>query len=85
MVKNSPANTGATRDVGSVPQSGRSPGGGNGYLLQYSWLENSMDRGAWRASVHRVAKSWTLLSTADIHHVITGSYALSQLWHILRS
>ena len=58
---------------------------GNGYLLQYSCLENSMDRGAWQALVHGVAKSWTLLSMADIHCMITDSYALSQLWHILRS
>ena len=42
--------------------SGRSPKEGNGYPLQYSWLENSMDRGAWRATVHGVTKSWTWLS-----------------------
>ena len=42
---------------------GRSPGGGNGNALQYSCLENSMDRGAWQAKVHGVAKSWTQLST----------------------
>ena len=47
------------RDLGSVPQSGRSPGEGNGYPLQYSCLKNPMDRGAWRATVHRVTKSWT--------------------------
>ena len=46
-------------DLGSIPGSGRSPGEGNGNLLQYSCLENSMDRGAWRAIVHGVAKSWT--------------------------
>ena len=45
-------------DLGSVPQFGRSPGEGNGYPLQYSGLENSMDRGAWRATVHGVTKSW---------------------------
>ena len=49
-------------DMGSVPGLGRSPGEGNGYPLQYSWLENSMDRGAWRATVHGVSKSWTWLS-----------------------
>ena len=43
-------------DVDSVPQSGRSPGEGNGNPLQHSWLGNSMDRGAWRATVHGVAK-----------------------------
>ena len=46
-------------DPGLIPGSGRSPGEGNGYLLQYSCLENSMDRGAWWATVHGVAKSWT--------------------------
>ena len=46
-------------DLGSIPVSRRSPGEGNGYPLQYSCLENSMDRGAWRAIVYVVAKSWT--------------------------
>ena len=50
------------RDVGSVPGSGRSPGGGHGNPLQYSCLENPMDKGAWWATVHRVAKSRTRLS-----------------------
>ena len=49
-------------DPGSIPGSGRSPGEGNGNLLQYSCLENPMDRGAWWAAVHGVAKSWTRLS-----------------------
>ena len=56
MVKNPPANAG---DAGSIPGSGRSPGGGNGNPLQYSCLENPTDREAWRAIVHEVAKSWT--------------------------
>ena len=47
----------SSRDPGSVAMSGRSPGEGNGNPLQYSWLENSMDREAWRASVHVVAKN----------------------------
>ena len=47
------------RDTGLIPQLGRSPGEGNGYLLQYSFLENPMDRGAWWATVHGVAKSQT--------------------------
>ena len=59
VVKNLPANA---RDVGSIPGSGRCPGIGNGNLLQYSFLENSMDRGDWRATVHGVTKSWTRLS-----------------------
>ena len=52
-----PANAGDTRDVGSVPGSGRSPGGGHGNRIQYSCLENPMDRGAWKATVHRVTTS----------------------------
>ena len=59
MVKNSPANAGDIGDGCSIPGSGRSPGEGNGNLLQYSCLENPMDRGAWRTTVHGVAKSWT--------------------------
>ena len=50
-------------DPGLIPELERSPGEGNGYLLQYSCLENSMDRGVWRATVHGVPKSWTQLST----------------------
>ena len=61
-VKNLPANAGDIRDVGSTPGSERSPGGRNGNPLQYSCLENPMDREAWQATVHRVAKSWTPLS-----------------------
>ena len=49
-------------DLGSVPGSGRSPGEGNGYLLQYSCLENSIDRGAWQTTVHGVTKSQAQLS-----------------------
>jgi len=47
-------------DTGLIPGLGRSPGKGNGNALQYSCLENSLDRGAWRATVHGVAKSWIL-------------------------
>ena len=54
VVKNPPAG-----DVGSIPGSGRSPGGGNGNPVQYSCLENLMDIGAWQTRVHRVAKSQT--------------------------
>ena len=58
VVKNPPVNAGDIRDVGSIPGSGRSPGVGNGNQLQYSCLENPMDRGARQATVHRVTKSW---------------------------
>ena len=57
--KNPPANAGDTGDTGSVPGSGRSPGERNGNPLQYSCLENSMDREVWWATVHGVAKNWT--------------------------
>ena len=56
MVKNPPANAGAEIDVGLIPGSGRCPGGGNGNPLQYSYLENSMNRGAWQATVHGIAE-----------------------------
>ena len=62
MVKSPPANTGDRRDAGSTPGSGRSPGGGHGNPPQCSCLENPMDRGAWRATVHGAAKSWTRLN-----------------------
>ena len=65
VVNNLPANAGDTRDVGSIPGLGRSAGGGHGYPLQYSCLENPMDRGAWWAAVHGVAESWTRLSWAE--------------------
>ena len=61
VVKNLPASVGDVRDPGSVPGSGRSPGGGHGNSLEYSCLENPMDRGAWRATVHVVTKSQTQL------------------------
>ena len=57
MVKNPPANVEDMRDAGSIPGLGRSPGEGHGNLPQYTCLENPMDRGAWRATVPRVAKS----------------------------
>ena len=57
VAKNPPASAGDTRDMGSLPGSGRSPGEGNGTSLQYSYLGNSMDRGAWWVIYHGVAKS----------------------------
>ena len=59
--KESACKSGASGDTSSIPRSGRSPGGGHGNPLQYSYKQNSMDRGAWRAAVHEVAKSWTWL------------------------
>ena len=63
MLKNLPANAGNIRDVGSIPGSGSSPGGGHGNPLQYSCLGNLMDRGAWRATVHRDAELDTTEAT----------------------
>ena len=57
--KEPPASAGDTRDEGSIPASGRPPGGGNGNPLQHSCLENPSDRGAWWATVQGVTKSWT--------------------------
>ena len=62
-----PANVGDIRDVGSIPGWERSPGGGQDNPFQYSCLENPMDRGAWWATVHRVAKSWTWLRQLSMH------------------
>ena len=63
MVKNLPANAGDIKDMGSIPGSGRSPGGGSGNPLQYSCLENPMDRGALRTIVHKVTESDTTEAT----------------------
>ena len=71
MVKNPPANAGDLRDPCSVPRSGRSPGGRHGNLLQYSCLENSMDRRAWWAIVHGVTKNWTWLSDYTVNVPLT--------------
>ena len=65
-VQNIPANAGDIRDAGLISGSGKSPGGGHGNPLQYSCLENPMDRGAWQATVHRVTKNWTLLKGTQI-------------------
>ena len=57
VVKNPPVNAGDIRDMDLIPESGRSPGEGHGNPLQYSFLENPMDRGAWQTTVHRLANS----------------------------
>ena len=61
VVKGLPANAGVIRDMGSIPETRRCPGEGRGNPLQYSCLENTMDRGVWWTAVHRVTKSWTQL------------------------
>ena len=70
MVKNPPANAGDTGDTGLIPGSGRSPGGRNGDPLQYSCLENPMDREARWATVHRVAESDTTKHAHTQHYII---------------
>jgi len=67
VVKNPSASARDVRDVGSSPGSGRFPGEGHGNPLQYSCLENPMDRGAWQATVHRVTKSQTQLKRLSTH------------------
>ena len=67
VIKNPPATAGDMRDSGFIPGSGRSPGGGNDNPLQCSCLENFMDRGAWRATAHGIAKSQTQLKGLSMH------------------
>ena len=70
--KESACNAGDAEDIGLIPGSGRSPGGGHGNLLQYSCLENPTDRGTWRAAIHRIPKSWTWVKWQSMHtHVQT--------------
>ena len=79
MVKNPSANARDVRDAGLIPGSGKSPGGGNGNRPQYSCLENSMDRGAWWATVHGAAKSQTKLNNwahAHTHYWRRGSWSV---------
>ena len=85
VVKNLPANAGDARDVGSIPGSGRSPGGGNGNPLQYSCLGNPIDRGAWRATVPGVTKSqtrlsdWTTIILVNLKKKHTGTSLLGEI------
>ena len=74
VVKNPPANAGDLRDAGSTPGPGRFSGEGNCDPLQYSCLEDPMDRGAWWATVHGIAKSWTRLSNEHVHFSFTSSH-----------
>ena len=73
MVKNQPANAG---DTGSIPGSGRSPAGRNGNPLWYSCLENPTNRGGWQATVHEVAKSWTISDGACMQHTVSTAALL---------
>ena len=70
MIKNPPANSEDLRTMGLIPGSGRSPAGGHGKPLQYSCLENPLDREAWRATVHRVAESQTQIKRLSSHALI---------------
>ena len=77
MGKESACNAGGTGDVGSIPGMGRSPRGGNGNPLQYSCLENPMDRGAWQTTVHVTAKSQIPLKRLITQHWLK--------WPVVRS
>ena len=67
VIKNPPANAGDTGDTGSIPGSGRSPGGGHGNPLQYSCLKNPMDKGSWQSTVHWITKSQIQLKRLSMH------------------
>ena len=74
VVKNPPANAGDVRGMGSIPGSGRSPGGGHGYQVQYFCLENPVYRGEWQATVQRMAESDTTEVTSHPRrHSETGN------------
>ena len=78
--ENPPVNVGDVRDLSLIPGLGRSPGGGHGNPLHYSCLESPMDREAWQAIVHRVAKSWTRLKWLSMHKGTIRTPHLPQLY-----
>ena len=78
VVKNPLANAGNVRDVGSIPGSGRSPGGGHGNPLQHSCLGNPIDKGSWQATVHRGAKDWTRLRKLDTQQVVSFKFKIQK-------
>ena len=82
VVKSPPANAGDLRDAGSISGSRRSPGEGNGNPLQYSCLENSMDRGAWWATVHGVAKDQTQLSRCWMIEKPSHQFLFFSIFHL---
>ena len=85
VVKNPPTNAGDKGDISSIPRSGRSLGGGNCNPVQYSCLENSKDRVAWQATVHRITTSWTHLSTHACMHAWTTGYKTKAQLPLLKS
>ena len=85
MVKNPAASARDMREAGSIPGSGRSPGGGHGDPLQHSCLENPMDREAWRATVHRVTESLTRLKQLSTAHTLGPSAYQPETWNKLRT
>ena len=86
VIKSLPANGGDARDSGLIPGLRRSPGGGDGNPLRYSCLKNFMDRGSWWATVHRVTKSQTGLSSSHTHtHTHTHTHAIDILLAICHS
>jgi len=76
VVKNPPANARDTRDAGLIPRLGRYPGVGSGNQLQYSHRENSMDRGAWPATVHVATKQQMQLSTHNVSRITLAVYLI---------
>ena len=80
VVKSLLTSTGDLRDSGLIPGAGRSPGGEHGNPLQYSCQENPVDRGAWLATVHRVAKSWTWLKRLSTAYIYMYMNILGRDW-----
>ena len=76
VVQDPPTNAGDVRDVGSIPGSWKSPGGGHGNSLQYSCLKNPMERGAWRATVHGVAKNQPWLKQLSMQDQMKRTFIL---------
>ena len=83
MVKNPPINAGEVGDAGYISESERSPGQGNSYPLQYSCVENLMDRGAWQAAVWGITKSWTRLKRLSIHYCPTGEMLIFEIYYFV--
>ena len=88
VAKNPPANAGSIRDSGSIPGLGSSPGGQHGNPLQYSCLENPMERGAWQATVHGVTKgqAWPKRLSMHAHdfHPCAASMSSQAIWNCLQ-